>query len=208
MEDAAFADEFTAAMDCRGVYLGQALAGSVDLSSARQLLDVGGGSGIYACALLAVNPQLRATVLEKPPVDRVAAKAVAARGYGQRIDVHAADMFDGAWPAAADVHLLSNVLHDWNETTVGKLLKASFDALRPGGTLIVHDAFINARKDGPLAVASYSALLMHSTQGKCYSTAECEALLASAGFHCIEYQPTVADRGRMLAVKPSSVRRA
>src|ERR1051326_5319925 len=53
MEDAAFADQFTAAMDCRGVYLGQALARSLDLAGRRQLLDIAGGSGIYACSIVA-----------------------------------------------------------------------------------------------------------------------------------------------------------
>jgi hypothetical protein len=48
--------------------------------------------------------------------------------------------------------------------------------------LIIHDAFINAAKTGPLHVGEYSCLLMHSTQGKCYSTGEYAALLDEAGF--------------------------
>ncbi|MEX2207916.1 MAG: methyltransferase [Myxococcota bacterium] len=203
MEETEFAGRFTAAMDARGVYLGQALARSVDLGGRARLLDVGGGSGVYACALTRVHPELLATVLDKPPVDGVAAKAIADRGCAERVSVVAADMFVDPWPHDADVHLLSNVLHDWAEPEVRTLLARSFAALRPGGALIVHDAFINAEKDGPLPVAEYSALLMYLTQGKCYSTREYADFLADAGFVGIEYRPTVADRGRMIARRPA-----
>jgi len=202
MEEEAFARQFTAAMDCRGVYLGQGLASSVDLSRYGHVLDIGGGSGIYSCALLAAHPHLRATVLEKAPVHLVAAKAIAERGYSARVTVVAADMLHDRWPDEADVHLLSNVLHDWGEPVVRELLVRSFAALSAGGVLIIHDAFIDADKTGPLPVAAYSALLMHSTQGKCYSIREYESYLEAAGFAAIAYAPTRADRGRMLAHKP------
>src|SRR5207244_6593873 len=71
MEADAFASQFTAAMDARGIYLAPALAKRVDLSKQTHLLDIAGGSGIYACALVAHFPHLKATVLEKTPVDRI-----------------------------------------------------------------------------------------------------------------------------------------
>ena len=62
METESFAASFTAAMDCRGRYLGQALADALDLSGTHRLLDIGGGSGIYACACCARHPGLSAVV--------------------------------------------------------------------------------------------------------------------------------------------------
>src|SRR5436305_735885 len=58
MEGEDFAKRFTAAMDCRGVYLAQAAAKALDLSRRRHLLDIAGGSGIYACSFAAHHPQL------------------------------------------------------------------------------------------------------------------------------------------------------
>src|SRR6185503_11272366 len=127
--------------------------------------DVAGGSGIYACALVARHPHLRATVLEKPPVDQVARRAIAARGFQERVAVEARDMFTHEFPPGHDAHLISNVLHDWDEPVVRELLEKSYRALTPGGLLIIHDAHINGTKSGPLAVAKYSALLMHCTEG-------------------------------------------
>ena len=155
METEAFAASFTAAMDCRGVYLAQAVAKAVDLSAHRHVLDIAGGSGIYACALVAHWPHLRATVLEKPPVDRIAAGAIAQRGYSARVRVFPSDMLATALPEVADAHLYSNVLHDWDEPVVRDLLRKSFDALPPGGLVMIHDAYLNAAKNGPLHVAEY-----------------------------------------------------
>ncbi|HAM70431.1 MAG TPA: methyltransferase [Verrucomicrobiales bacterium] len=194
MEGEAFARQFTAAMDCRGVYLGQALARSVDLAGCRRLLDIAGGSGIYSCALLAANPALSGVVLEKSPVDRICRGEVDARGYGSRIEVVTGDMFRDPWPRGADVHLISNVLHDWDFPEVRELLRRSAEALPSGGMLLVHDVHINREKTGPLPNAQYSALLMCITEGKCYSVGEMEGLLREAGFGPAELRTTAADR--------------
>jgi 3-hydroxy-5-methyl-1-naphthoate 3-O-methyltransferase len=82
---------------------------------------------------------------------------------------------------------------------VKRLLTASHWTLAPGGLLVIHDAFINATKTGPLPVAEYSALLMHATQGKCYSETEYAVLLTEAGFETGPYFSTAADRGAMTA---------
>src|SRR5437773_4186179 len=118
MEDPAFADQFTAAMDCRGVYLGAAAARALDTRGLTHLLDVAGGSGIYACAIVARHPHLRATVLEKSPVDRITQKLLAERGFADRISVHRGDMFVDPFAEACDIHLLSNVLHVWDTDPV------------------------------------------------------------------------------------------
>ena len=99
METEEFAAQFTAAMDCRGVYLAQAVAKSIDLSKHRHLLDIAGGSGIYSCSFVAHWPHLAATVLEKPPVDAIAARAIANRGCSEKVNVVAADMLTDALPA-------------------------------------------------------------------------------------------------------------
>jgi predicted O-methyltransferase YrrM len=201
MEDPAFAERFTQAMDCRGAVLGAALARALDLSRSRRLLDVAGGSGIYACALVDAQPGLTASVLEKPPVDRVARAAIARRGFTDRVDVVAGDMFTGAWPGGHDAHLISNVIHDWDVPRVEAILRSSHAALEKGGLVIIHDAHLNDQKTGPLEVAEYSVLLLHACEGRCYSVAEMRGFLEKAGFGEIVHLPTAAWRSAVVGRK-------
>jgi hypothetical protein len=202
MEEESFATRFTAAMDCRGVYLGPAMAAQLDCHSHHHLLDIAGGSGIYSCAIVARHEHLRATVLEKPPVDRITSRCLATRGFADRIAVHVADMFKDPFPTGCDIHLFSNVLHDWDIPQVEQLVAKSFSSLPSGGQIVIHDAHINSVKTGPLPVAAYSALLMTITEGKCYSEKEMNDLLAAAGFTGMQYAPTAADRSIIVAHKP------
>jgi SAM-dependent methyltransferase len=201
MEREDFARSFTAAMDSRGVLMGPRLARAVDFSGRTGLLDIAGGSGIFACAVKNQHPVLRCAVLEKSPVDEVTRRMVRERGFGDTVDVHTGDMFRDAWPAGFDVHLLSNVLHDWDTPEVLALLRRSHAALPPGGLLLVHDAFLHADKAGPLEVAEYSALLMQITEGKCYSTAELEEMLTACGFQPADFHPTAVHRSVITAVR-------
>jgi SAM-dependent methyltransferase len=201
MESDAFADEFTAAMDCRGVLLAPALARKVDLSEHGSVLDVAGGSGIYSCALTTIHSHLRATVYERPPVDAIARRSIAKRECTDRVSVLAGDMFEGELPGGFDVILLSNVLHDWDDPVAKALLAKAARALSPGGLLLVHDAFLDADKRGPLPVAQYSALLMHSTEGRCFSTGEIRAWLEPNGLEWRGHHPTAVDRSVIIAAK-------
>ena len=200
-----FANAFTAAMNCRGLFLGKVLADTLsdDLSKRSRVLDIGGGSGIYACSMVKNHPHLLATVLEQAPVDAIARSTVEGYLLSERIGIHSGNMFHGEdWPRDCDVHLFSNVLHDWDFAEIEQLLARSFEALPEGGMVAVHETFLHADKTGPLPVAEYSCILMHSTQGRCYSTEEIFGKLLEAGFTDPSHRETAADRGVIVAHKP------
>ncbi len=202
MESQDFARMFTAAMDCRGVFLGQRLAEKIDLEGRKSLLDIGGGSGVYACCLVAESRLLRATVLEKSPVDGIARKLIAERALEAQVAVVEGDMFEAAYPHDHDVHLLSNVLHDWDIPEVEELLAKSYAALPRGGLLIAHEAFLNEDKTGPRAVAEYSTILVSITRGRCYGIGEIRQYMEQAGFVEVRHFETGGDRSAITARKP------
>ena len=111
----------------------------------KRLLDVGGGSGIYASTLLAAQPQITGAVLEQSPVDVIAREEIAQHGLANRLEVLTADMFEGDWPAC-DVLLLSNLLHDWDFPEVRSICTKAAAALESDGLLIIHEAFIPTTK--------------------------------------------------------------
>jgi len=201
LDDVAFADRITAAMDARGRLLAPDMARAVADVPGRHLLDIAGGSGIYPTAWIDTRPDLEATIVERVPVDATARAILAERGYGDRVTVLAGDMFEKL-PTGHDLHLFSHTLHDWDEDAVRRILGASFAALNSGGWLVEHDAHINADKTGPLPIARYSVLLAHSTGGKCWSAKELDVFLREAGFTNVTERRAGPDRSVVLARKP------
>lgn len=193
MLDQDFADSFTLAMDSRGAFLAQQLAEKLNLNRHTSLLDIAGGSGVYACSIARMNTYLSTTVLEIPPVDFASIRSIEAKGMSSRVNVISGNMFEEI-PAGYDVHLFANAFHDWDINSVIKLASNSFKSLTSGGLIAVFDAHLNQFKNGPLSVAEYSCLLMHSTEGKCYSTKEISDVFAAAGFTQTEVVNVAADR--------------
>ena len=135
-------------------------------------------------------------------MDRVARRHLAQRGFSDRVDTIARDMLNQPYPDGYDVHLISNVLHDWGELRVRQLLAKSAQALPSGGRLVIFDAHLNDDKTGPLAVAEYSVFLMHATEGRCYSVRELSGWLEESGMGEIGHVPVAAHRSAVVCVKP------
>jgi len=197
LSDPGFAERFTAAMDARGRVLAPGLARALADLPVQRVLDVAGGSGVYAAALLAARPGIEAAVLERPPVDEASRTILTRRGQSA-VAVVAGDMFAGL-PAGYDLHLYSHVLHDWDVPAVESLLGASFAALAPGGWIVDYDVHTG---DGTPAAGAYSALLMHATVGRCYGESEIARLMRRAGFDDVEVRRTIGDRSAVCGRRP------
>lgn len=180
MEEAESARHFTLALAGRAKNIAPVLAARLDLSDARLLVDVAGGTGLYSIALLQRNPRLRAVVVDRPEVLKVANELAADHDVGARLTLLAADMFRDPLPADADAVLFSNVLHDWDVPECRELIRRGAAALAPGGRLLIHDVFLNDALDGPLPIALYSAALFTLTEGRAYSAGEYAAWLREA----------------------------
>jgi hypothetical protein len=200
MEEEAAARRLTLSLAGRARNVAPLLAERVPLGSARVLLDVGGGTGLYSIACLQRHPQLRAVVWDRPAVLRVAAEQATAHGVADRLECRPGDMFADRVPEA-DVVLLSNVLHDWDVPQCRALLGRCAAALPAGGRLLVHDVFLNDALDGPLPVALYSAALFCLTEGRAYSAAEYRAWLAEAGLTPGPVVPTLIHCGVLPATR-------
>jgi SAM-dependent methyltransferase len=201
MSTADFADMFTAAMNARGTFLSPALADAVRDLSPKRILDIGGSSGIYACQLVDALPETTAAVLDLPSVVDFSRSSIAERGKTDRVDVIAGDMF-GELPAGFDLHLYSNVLHDWDAEGIKKLGTASFAALPSGGFLVDHDMHLDDTKSGPLREAEFSVRMMLVTAGKCYSTLELAEILGEIGFVDVHNRPAIGGYSAVVARKP------
>ena len=200
-EQAALAQGFTRGM--HGISMGPALAWpqQFDLACHQVILDVGGGSGAHAIGAVAAWPALRAIVLDIGPVCEVASEFITQAGLADRIETHAADMWEDPFPAA-DVHFYSNIFHDWPAEKGRFLAEKSFASLPSGGRIFAHEVLYNEDKTGPFATAGYSMIMMGWATGEQYSSRELATLLTETGFHDIEEKLTFGYYSTVTATKP------
>lgn len=162
---------------------GEALAGALDLSGARALLDVGGGTGACAIGLCRNLPELRSTVYELPFVAELARARVAEADMEERITVVEGDFLASDLPAGYDTVLLSSVLHNWDPASVATLLAKCHRALEPGGTVVVTELILDDAGAGPPGAARMGlTMLVETLGGRSYTESEHRAALAAAGF--------------------------
>ena len=200
MEAEESARHFTMALAGRARNVAPVLAENVPMSDARLLVDVGGGTGIYSFALLQKNPKLRAIIVDRPEVLRIAEELAVEYGMGDRVELAPGDMFADPLPTDSDVVLLSNILHDWDVPECRQLVQRCAESLAPHGRLLIHDVFLNDTLDGPLPIALYSASLFYFTEGRAYSAAEYRNWLSEAGLVAGEIIPTLIHCGVLPAV--------
>lgn len=158
---------------------------AVDLAHFRRLLDIGGGSGAYDIELCKQYGTLRATVFDLPHVAVIAVGKIAEAGLTDRIETAGGSFFD-TLPKDHDVHLLSMILHDWDEAKNRALLRRSFEALPSGGAVVISQLLVNDERTGPAPAALMSLNMLIETEGgRNYTPAEYSAWLEEAGFRHI-----------------------
>jgi 2-polyprenyl-3-methyl-5-hydroxy-6-metoxy-1,4-benzoquinol methylase len=130
---------------------GEALGCALDLSTHRQLLDLGGGTGAMSIALCRRYPALRAIVLDLPAVVEVARGYVRESGLSDRIEVRAGDLVAGPLPGGCDIVLLANVLSMLSAETSTAVLDRICERLPPAGTIVLSGAMLDDEETRPLA---------------------------------------------------------
>ncbi|QDK81807.1 methyltransferase [Spirosoma sp. KCTC 42546] len=209
MDDPELSRKFTLGLAGRARHLSPIVAMNLTKREGH-LLDVAGGTGFYTYEWLLINPDSTATILDRPAVLTVATELLdefsqsgrpGADTVKDRVTFLSGDMLTDALPQA-DILLAASLFHDWPTPTCQLLAHRFAAALRPGGELWVHDAFLNDGLDGPLAVTDYSAQLFWNTKGRCYSRAEYRSWFSAAGLKpTAENIPTQMDYGLIWAKK-------
>ena len=113
-----------------------ALATRYDFGRFKTLVDVGGGRGYLLASILAAYPALSGVLFDQEHVLAGAAPQLERLGVADRCELVAGDFFASV-PAGADGYLINNVLHDWPDETVVRILRTIAAAMTPDATLLI-----------------------------------------------------------------------
>lgn len=187
-EEPDYRRQFTWAMHHRSLEVAPLVAAQLRFKGVKTLLDLGGGPGTYATAFLAKNPDLRATVCDRPAALEVAKEIAATHKAGTRLSYLPLDFLKDDIPGRFDVIWYSNVLHIYSPEQNSDVFRRARAALADGGRFIIQDAFLHDREGLYPEEASLFAvsMLLFTETGNTYSVADTTAWLKEAGFASVK----------------------
>ncbi len=162
---------------------GRTIAELVDLDDARTLLDVGGGTGAMAISLCKANPELNATIVDFPNVAEIGWEYITDAGLVDRVRYIPANALESQWPSGRCAILMSYLFSGVPEDKIQPLIDDAFAALRPGGTLMVHDFMVDAETVEPQMAALWQIQHMAFTpEAASMTAARIAGMMERAGF--------------------------
>jgi demethylspheroidene O-methyltransferase len=179
--ESARTDPYSELMASSQSFIADDVLAAFSLAGVQRLLDVGGGSGVFAQAALQRWPQLQATVFDLPPVAERAAERLRSAGLATRADARGGDMFHDELPRGAQVISLVRILHDHDDEAVMTLLRAVRRALDANGRLLIAEPLAGTPAAGGVG-AYFELYLWAMGSGRPRRAAELRHMLAAAGF--------------------------
>jgi hypothetical protein len=142
--------------------------------------DVAGGAGTLLGEILVGRPSLHGVLVEAPGVLAEARKHLASRGVLDRVELVEGDLF-GELSAEADVYVLKNILHDWDDPTSAKILAGVRATIRSGARVVVIEQIQERNRPHPVTSLVDLQMLTQCVDGRERSRDELQALLTGAG---------------------------
>ena len=166
----------------------------------RTLLDVGGGPGVYARAL--VDRGFEVTLLDRPEVIELVSEAYGLESAGG-IHLVPADFLCALPEQTYDVVLLANVTHIYGPATNREVLCRVAERLSPGGCVAIIDFVRGVSEFAPLFALS---MLLSTDDGGTWSLSEYTEWLHAAGLERVRCVTVGPDVQLITAVNPSDRR--
>lgn len=183
--------KFTHAMHGVSIAPAVALSKNVDFSDHKKMMDIGGGSGVYAIEVVANSPNnMSAVVLDSKPVCEVADGYISLQN---KVHTMTFDFFNDQLPNDCDVAFLSHIIHIFDKDKNITLLKKIHESLtNENGMIIISEWLLNNEKTGPISSALMGlTMIVENSGGRGYSYSDISQMLTEAGFKNIEKRPLI-----------------
>jgi hypothetical protein len=180
-----------------------AIAKQVPWAKYKTYADVGTAQGDLAVQIALANPHLKGIGYDLPEVGPVFEEYAAHNGLSERLSFQGSSFFTDPLPKV-DVITMGHILHDWDLSEKKMLVKKAFDALNPGGALVVYDSMIDDdRSKNAFGLMMSLNMLIETPGGFDYTGADCIGWLTEAGFKDAYVEHLVGPDSMVVGFKPA-----
>lgn len=148
-----------------------------------RVLDIAAGHGMFGLAIAQRNPRAEILALDWKMVLAVAEENARAARVSDRYRTVAGDAFSADFGSGFDVVLVTNFLHHFDPQACTTFLRKVYQALKPGGRVVVLEFVPNPDRVSPAFPARFSLTMLAETPaGDAYTFDELRRQLEDAGF--------------------------
>ena len=184
----------------------QKLADHLKVANAKEqmrVIDLAAGSGIWGIAMVQKSPQVRVMAVDWAGMIPTTKRITEKFGVRDSFDFIEGDLLEANFGSAYDVATLGHILHSEGEQRSRQLLKKTFRALKPGGTIAVAEWLVNDDRTKPLPSLRFSVqMLVNTEEGGTFSFNEIKKWLEDAGFKNVRKLKAPGPSPLILATKP------
>ncbi len=172
--------------------------------SAPLVLDLGAGGAPWSIAILKACPEGRAVINDLDGVLPVAQAKTSEHDVADRCEFRPGDFHTVALEVDHfDIVVLGHVCRTEGEAGARSLITRAFAALKPGGTLILADYFVDVeRKFNPHAVIMGTTMMASTERGLCFTHEQFSEWIRKAGFGQLRLVEPIGFQQSFVAVKP------
>lgn len=167
------------------------------------VLDLAAGSAVWSIAQAQCSPRVVATAVDWPEVLPVTRKSVARFGLTERFSFSPGDLAHADFGSNHQLATLGHILHSEGAERSQALLRRTFEALAPGGTIAIAEFLVNAERTGPPPGVIFAVnMLVNTDHGDTFSFEEISEWLRDAGFVDARLLEAAGPSPLVLATKP------
>ena len=160
--------------------LAPAIVAGYDWPQGGVVCDVAGGVGTLLAAILRERHDLRGVLVDGPGVLAEADTWLSSIGLRDRVELKEGNIFERV-DAPADVYLLKDVLHDWDDAGCAQILSTVRATMPAGARLVLVEDLQERNEPSPTASLTDLQMLTQCNGGRQRSANELRRLLEGAG---------------------------
>ncbi len=181
---------------------GRHLAKNQTFSTARRIIDVGGGSGGVAISLCQEHSHLVFTLIDLPAVVPIAREMIAEAGLDDRITADTADLLGEPLEGEFDIAIARNLFQVLSAKECQMAANRIGAALQVGGTFFLVGRICDDTRLSPVNIVNQNlAFLNQFDDGEAYTELEYRGWLEHAGFVDVTREPLPHGGSLMIARK-------
>jgi SAM-dependent methyltransferase len=186
-----YIENFIKAMNWRAFSQAADIVSMIDFKGVNKFLDLGCGSAAYSLEVARKYPNIQITVFDLPNVIPITQKYIEHAGMLDRIVTLSGDYLKDDIGKGYDLVFISSIFHSNSIWENMELARKVYDALNPGGRIVIQEFLINEDRLSPEFPVIFSLnMLVNTEHGDTCTETDIWIVLKEAWFDTVKREDT------------------